>query len=100
MDPTGNQWVGNAVIPAIWLCFWILIVGDDFFTDCFFGLVACVCALVYAAKIKIGINGEFASSDPSYDVFESPFVSVLTVLFCWCRVRQDRKAGGQGGPAE
>jgi hypothetical protein len=58
--------MGNAVIPAIWLCFWILIVGDYFFTDCFFfGLVACVCALVYAAKIKIGINGEFASSDLS-----------------------------------
>lgn len=36
----------------------------------FVGFVACVCALGYAAKIKIGINGEFAFSDLSYDVFE------------------------------
>jgi hypothetical protein len=65
--------MGNAVTPAIWLCF------SDFFYRwwwhfrwfSFVCLVACVCALVYAAKIKIGINGEFASSDPSYDVFES-----------------------------
>jgi hypothetical protein len=36
----------------------------------FVGLVGCVGALVYAAKIKIGINGKFAASDLSYDVFE------------------------------
>ena len=63
--------MGNAVVPAIWSCFWILIVGGDIFADFFFvGLVGCVCALVYSAKIKIGINGKFAASDLSYDAFE------------------------------
>jgi hypothetical protein len=57
--------MGNAVVPAIWLCFWIIFA--DFL---FVGLVGCVGALVYAAKIKIGINGKFAASDLSYDVFE------------------------------
>jgi hypothetical protein len=73
----------TSVLAGLLMCKLVLL----FLLIVFYGLVAYVCALVYAAKIKIGINGEFASSNLSCDVFELCQSCGFLSFFCWCRVR-------------